>query len=117
MDLELTRDLILAADDRPLEKVYVPDWRGSVYVRTMSARERDRLELAVTGKSLDNIRARFAVATVCDSQGNLLFRSEDAEALGEKSARALDTLAPVIQRLNGITNQDVEELLDDQKKS
>lgn len=117
---ELTKELVLGANDRPLEKVEVPQWGGHVYVRTMSARERDRFETSWTGdksKDFDNLRARMAVATVCDKEGQLLFSPEDAEALGQKSAQALDVLAEVMQRLNGISNADVAELLDEQKKS
>lgn len=116
----LTRDLILGSNDSPLERVEVPCWGGFVYVKTMSARQRDKLESHWTGSKVndfDNLRAKLAVATVCDEEGNLLFSAEDAVALGNKSAKALDLLLPVIQRLNGITNSDMETLLEEQKKS
>ena len=118
--IALTKDLILSANDSPVEKVEIPCWGGYVYVKTMSARERDRLESSWADnkdKALDNLRARLAVATVCDEDGNLLFSPSDADALGQKSAKALDILLPVIQKLNGISSGDMEAMLDEQKKS
>lgn len=79
----------------------------------MSARERDLFEVSIVGnkaKDLLNIRARLAVLTLCDEQGNLIFTPEDATELGKKSAKALDTVLPVIKRLNGMSEDDIEEL-------
>lgn len=39
-----------------------------------------------------------------------MFSDHEAEVLGEKSAAALDLLFTVAQRLNALTNADVEEL-------
>jgi hypothetical protein len=40
--------------------------------------------------------------TLCDSQGDRLFDDSEIAALGRKSARALDRVFSVAQRLNGI---------------
>lgn len=109
----LSREAILNYNDLPTEKVSVPVWGGDVFVRTMTARERDNFERSIVGdkeKDLDNIRARLAVLTVCDENGKLLFSPEDANQLGTKSAKALDTLLPVIKRLNGMSEEDLDEL-------
>ena len=110
----LNRDTILKADDLPKELVEVPEWGGSVYVRTLRGNDRDSFEQSLVGKkqkmSLDNVRARFAVLTICDESGTRLFTDADAKALGDKSAAALDRVFAVAQRLNGFSQEDVEDL-------
>ena len=110
----LTKESILKADDLPRELVQVPEWGGSVFVRTLRGNERDNFEQSLVGKkqkmSLENVRARFAVLTVCDESGTRLFTDADAKALGEKSAAALDRCFAVAQRLNGFSSDDVEDL-------
>jgi len=110
----LDRDGILKSDDLPRELVDVPEWGGELYVRTLTGSERDEFEQSmVTGKgktNLDNVRARFAVLTICDSEGKRIFRASDAEALGKKSAAALGKVFDVASRMNGFSQQDAEEL-------
>jgi len=109
----LTRDAILGADDLPKQEVEIPEWGGSVFVRTMTAGERDAYEssMLLNGKpNLANMRAKLVVRTAVDEEGKRLFADADAEALGKKSASAVDKLFGVAQRLNGLTKKDVEEL-------
>jgi len=110
----LNRDTILDSVDLPMELVSVPEWGGDLYVRTLNGTERDQFEQSMVGKknktNLDNVRARFAVLTICDESGTRLFRANDAEALGKKSAAALDRVFSVAQRLNGFSAEDAEEL-------
>ena len=107
----LSRDQILASDDLPKELVPVPEWGGSVYVRTMTGTERDGVEAASIGNDWRRgFRARLAVATVCDEQGNALFTAADIEALGRKSSAALDRIFEVACRLNKLGAADVNEL-------
>lgn len=115
--IPLTRDMILNATDLPKEEVPVPEWNGTVWVKTLAGAERDAFEIAMTKAktrdgeaNLQNIRARLAVLTVADYQGNRIFKDEDADALGKKSAKALDRIFAVAQRLNGFRAEDVEEL-------
>lgn len=111
------RDRILTADDRPKEAVFVPQWGLSVFVRTLSGAERDDWEASIVqqkGKAttydLRNIRARLVCKAVVDENGRRIFTDHEAEVLGEKSAAALDLLFTVAQRLNALTNADVEDL-------
>jgi hypothetical protein len=60
--------------------------------------------------NLRNIRAKLVALTVVDEDGNRIFSDEDAEALGKKSAAALDRIFAVAQRLSGLRPEDVEEL-------
>ena len=110
----LTKDEILQADDIRKEKVEVPEWGGTVWVKTMSGTERDRFEASIISakgeRNLVNLRAKIVAMSVIDESGKRLFTFEDALELGKKSARALDRVFSVAQRLSGFTPQDVEEL-------
>ncbi len=110
----LNKEAILSANDLPRELVEVPEWGGDIYVSTLNGTARDAFEQSMQGKknkpNLDNVRARFAVLTICDEDGTRLFTDADAKALGEKSAAALDRVFAVAQRLNGFSSQDAEEL-------
>ncbi len=116
--MSLSKDQILGADDLPREEVRVPEWGGSVWVRSMTGMERDAFESSMLeekdGKSratnMRNIRARMAVLCCVDENGDRLFSHSDEKAVGGKSAAALERIFTVAQRLNGLTNDDVEEL-------
>ena len=111
----MNRDEILECDDRPIESVDVPEWGCSVKVRTMASAERDKYEQSVvdidSGKrNFRNLRAKLCVLTIVDDDGELIFGPNDAEKLGAKSAKAIDRIFEVAQRLNGIGQGDIEEL-------
>ena len=112
--MSLTKETILAADDLPSKEVSVPEWGGHVYVRTMMAVERDAFEISVMngdGINRDNFRARLAVATVVDAKGGRLFDDSDIGPLGNKSAAALDRIMGVAMKLNGLSKDDVEDMV------
>ena len=112
--MSLSKDAILKADDLPRELVQVPEWGGTVWVRTMTGAERDAFEASVAASAdtpnLTNIRARLAVLCVVDDKGKRLFADADAEALGGKSAAALSRVFEAGQKLNGLTDSDVSDL-------
>lgn len=113
----LTRAAILAAEDLRREPVRVPEWGGVVWVRTLTGEERDRWEtmafVSEDGKvraNEDNIRARLVALTACDETGDLLFSVGDIEALGRKSATAINRLFDAASRVNAVSAADMEEL-------
>lgn len=109
----LSREQILAADDRRRDLVEVPEWGGSVYVTVMSGTARDDWEAWLVGQRKDgtisNARAHLVVATVVDETGARLFSLEDVVALGQKSSTALDRLVAVARRLNKLGDQAIED--------
>lgn len=113
----LNRDAILQANDLPTERVEVPEWDGEVIVRGLTAAERDQFEQSIvetrgkdTRVNLRNIRAKLVALTVVDEEGNRIFRDEDVELLGRKSATAINRIFEVAQRLSGLRPEDVDEL-------
>lgn len=111
MDLrEQLRQQILEANDRPVRPLHIPEWDCTVYIRTMSAGERDRYEAAQLANPYQDARARLAAETVTDAEGTKLFTPEDVAALSQKSCKALDRIFAVAFRQNGISKEDIEEL-------
>lgn len=111
--MALSRDEILNADDLITKEVEVPEWGGTVIVRKMSGTERDQLEASMTeegGGGLVNFRARLVATTVVDEAGQRLFTKADVEALGKKSASALDRVAEAASELSAMSQKDIEEL-------
>lgn len=110
----LTRDQILGAVTLRTEEVEVPEWGGTVRVAEMTGTGRDAWEQSLvptekgSAPNIANIRARLAAACIVDAKGRRVFTDADATALGEKSAVALDRVAKVAQRLNGLTADEVE---------
>jgi len=113
----LTRKAILEVSDLQIVSVDVPEWGGAVYVRGLRGRERDQYEESLLderrakGVSYDNARAKLLVRCIVDEHGERLFRDDDADALGAKSAVVLDRLFAIASRLSGLSPGDVQELL------
>jgi len=57
---------------------------------------------------LENVRARLVSLALCDETGTRLFSDADITVLGAKSAKALDRVFAVAQRLNGIGSDQVD---------
>lgn len=113
----LNKDLILAADDMKTTDVDVPEWGGTVRLRTLTGGERDKFEsdsIDQRGKSnkmnLINLRARLVALCAVDETGKRMFGDNEVSKLGAKSAAVLDRLFQAAQELNGMTQKDVEEL-------
>ena len=109
----LTREEILGAPDIVEETVEVPEWGGSVRVVGLDAAGRDAFETSILdeGKvSTENIRAKLVAVSIRDETGARVFGPGDIEALGAKSAKALDRVFAVAKRLSGLADTDVEDL-------
>ena len=114
----LTKDQILQAQDLPTEVIDVPEWGGSVRVRTVTAQEKDAWEESLqTGKGrnikldLANVRAKLVALTVVDDDGNRLFTDKDVLALGRKGAKAMSRVYDAASKLNGISEEDLETIV------
>lgn len=120
----MTRDALLQKDDLKKEKVELT--KGFVYVREMTAAEKNNFEMSMlkqvrTGNvknpvsyetSLDNYRTKLAICTVCDEEGNLLFTMKDVSLLAQSiSASNLEKIVDKASEINAITKEDREEIL------
>ncbi|MCA3255081.1 MAG: hypothetical protein INF91_05645 [Alphaproteobacteria bacterium] len=112
----LTREQILGAADQQTIDVEVPEWGGTVRVRSLTAGDRDRFEQAVIAAQAagkvgpDNVRARYVAACVVDEAGKPLFTDKDLEVLAAKSFAAMDRVFAAATKLNAFSAADIEEL-------
>lgn len=115
----LTKDQILTAYDAKIVPVEIPEWKnddgtpGIVYVRNMSARDRDAVEAEMFGgdtPNRDNMRAKVCARTICDKDGTLLFDVEEVRKLGQKSAKAIMLIFNEASKLNGLTKDALEQI-------
>lgn len=120
----LNREALLQRDELKIEKVQLT--RGFVYVREMTGREKDIWEQSMLKQkpsgdknnpiryetTLENFRAKLAVVTVCDENGELLLKPSDVENLNKMmSASNIERIIEVAQKLNAITEKDKDEIL------
>lgn len=112
----LSKDQILKVEDLDTKDIYVKPWGGYVRIRTMTAHERDRFEQMMFsnrgGKKerMDDVRATLVSLTVVDEDNKRMFTDKDVKALSKKSAAALDKIFDEAQKLNRVTDEDVEEM-------
>lgn len=123
----LNRDQIFQAQDITYEDVAVPEWSppggevACIRIRGLSGTERDKFEenSLVKGKkgardvNMRNIRARLVAECAINEDGSPLFQPGDVLTLGQKSAAALDRCFKAAQRLSGMSDDDIEELVED----
>lgn len=107
------RDLILNADDLPVQTLEVPEWGVTIAVRAMNGETRGRFAMSATtpdGERDDTAyvqsSARLVAMVACDPETNeLLFTSEDIPLLAQKSAAALDRISKIAFEISGLTEE------------
>lgn len=106
----LSANQIISADDAKIEAVEVPEWGGTVYIKTLRGTDRDAFEESLSKEKDKPFRSRFLVMTLCDERGSLLFKPEQVASLGEKSSLVLNRLFDASWAINYFTPEKVEEL-------
>jgi hypothetical protein len=111
---------ILDADDLPILKVTVREWKGGdgkplvLGVRVMTVEERDSYEKEWVGKKetgIDNFRTKYLARCLCHPEsGDRLFDEAGIEQLAKKSAAIVSKLFEKALKHNNMTETDVEEL-------
>lgn len=113
MNATQLRAQILGQNQLKTVAVECPEWGVTVHIREMTGKDRDAWEQSLQGTrgkvNIENIRARLVAFTAVDAEGAKVFSPKDAEALGELSAKALSRCATAAQKLNGLTEDDLEE--------
>lgn len=107
---------VLALDDRKVEEVPVAEWGGTVVrLMEMSAADRDdweldRFNIVKSGARVRNVRAGLVARCWVDKNGERVVPDDRISELGKKSAKVLDRLFDVCQRLNALTAGEVKEV-------
>lgn len=114
----LTKEQILAADDLPFEIVPVPEWYGEVRLKTLMEDELGPYEeslIDMKGESrkvvLKNMRAKLLIIAIVDDKGERLFNEQGLADLAKKSAKAMDRVFTVAQRMNGLGKDYVDDMV------
>lgn len=105
--------LLAAANQTKLEPLELPELGGTVYVKAMTAGEREAFEQDMDGKDLiksKKVRATVFANSVTDENGNRLFTSDDIDAINNLPASIVSKVFDKSNELNGIdTKQAVEQ--------
>ena len=106
----ISRDVILEANDLPVEPLEIPEWGGSAYVRCMTGSEREQFELVIAQEGSTMIRAVAVGLSLCDATGKRLFTDKDFPALSKKNWQVLDRIYAVVKRLSVLTVEEGDRL-------
>lgn len=111
--MKLSKEDILSQASSPkVESVEVPEMGGHLYIRVMSGHDRNAFEVGLDrslGGSHKNVHGRLASLCLCDENGDRLFDDSDADALGNLSGLALQTIFEAACRLNRIGDSQTEQ--------
>ena len=115
----LSKHDILEADDLVFEVVSVPEWNGEVLLKSLTGAQRDAFEETIFVQRGDNrhlnmqmLRAKLAAASIVDPETHeRMFAENEITLLGQKSARALERVFRRAQEINGMTREDIDELV------
>ena len=116
--MALSKEQILGIRDIKIEELYIPEWEDTVYVKTMSAEERDKFEEAIFVREgnkrkadLVGLRTKMCAFVLCDEQGNRLFTEDEVQALSHKNANALTRIFEKAQEMSKMREGDLEDAL------
>lgn len=120
---DLTADEIFAIQDTDIEVLNIKQWKGRVYMRNFTGRERTTMTAkiqATNEKSADQNLALILwvfVHGVCDSKGERLF-GDDKDTLNklkDKQGAVLEGAAKAIMEFNAVS--DIQEKVEEEAKN
>jgi hypothetical protein len=113
--MSLDRSQILSKKSAfPKQEVQIPEWEGSVWVRSLTVGERDQIDSEFNaarskGKTPDNLRARMIIKGCCDAAGQPLFTDADLIEINKLPATILEKIFDAILKINRIGAGSVED--------
>lgn len=113
----LERDLLLKKQKLQIEKVLL-DGGDYVFVRELTARERDDYEISLLpdeeggDRDMEDFRARIAVRGLCDKEGKSILEVKDYKKLSiSLSGNRMKTIVAAINKLNKLAMGDDNEIV------
>jgi hypothetical protein len=111
--MSLNREQLIAQAKPKVINVAVPEWGGDVFLRDITAGQRDQYD----GFQIDqqgsakyaNFRARLLVLSLCDSEGVRLFGDGDVGVVSALPAQTIDRLWEQAAVLCGLKAEEVEK--------
>jgi hypothetical protein len=105
----LTREEILQVKDLREEEIEIPEWGGSIVVRSLSGNARQKLVMNCMDKAgkmdIQKLYPMLLIAGCVEPQ----FTKADTDGLNEKSAAALEKAGKAIMKLSGMALEDIEQ--------
>lgn len=111
----LTADSILTAEDFSYADVDVPEWGGTVRVRSLSGGQRSIITQRVRDNNTEDLEELLIVMACVNEDGGRIFTNQDIPALKKKVNSAISRVAKKIMEISGIGN--AAEAVDDAKKN
>lgn len=110
----LTAEEILSAKDTEYKFVEVPEWKGGVWLRTLSAGE--TIEFSEASRNTKNgmIRIVRACAVVEEGDNTPLFQEKHLQVLAEKNIKVIRRLQDAALELNGFNTTKKDEAAKDE---
>lgn len=92
-----------------VEKIELPEMGGEVYIKELTAGEREALEKQMQSQTDKNaVRATVFVHSVCNADGELMFDVEDIEVIKQLPSRPVIKVFNRSNEINGITPEQVD---------
>lgn len=113
--MALNRLQILSkGENLPRQEIQIPEWEGSVWVRSLTVGERDQIDADFNtsrnkGKTPENLRSRMLIRGCCDADGKPLFSESDVVEVNKLPATILEKIFDAILKINRIGAGAVEE--------
>lgn len=105
----LKRDAILAVNDSAVQDVDIPEWGGTVRVRSMTVAERSEFATRLNNAEEKTSIGSWLVATLAiDEAGAALFQPADVAVLEKKNPKAIDRLVNAITAVNKVDEARVD---------
>ena len=98
----LTAESILKDEDFSYAELEIPEWGGSVRLRSLSGGQRSIINQRVQARDLENLEEMLTVMGCVDEDGNRIFTNKDIDALKKKSNAPITRIAKKIMEISGI---------------
>jgi len=103
----LTAEDILAADDLTTKKIHVPEWGGTVIIRTLSAEGATAFGTYVSDPKNKRKAMLYLVRnSLVNPDGSYVFTEKQAEAFSKKSVKVFGMLQKECLLLNGFADEE-----------
>lgn len=101
-----------------IEELDVPEWKGKIRLKHLSAKERDDFETSMVkmGKNgrqqlnNENFRARLVQLAAVKADGSPMFTRHDIKTLGSLPAAGLQRVFNKINEMSAFSEEDLKEL-------
>ena len=107
----LTREQIESKPGFTIKEIPIPEWDGTVCIRSWTANEMDEYATWVdTGGSVTKKRAHAKIAAIslCDPDGKRMYADGEIDTLGDRNGAALDRIVKEAMSHNGLGSDAIE---------